>query len=151
MPTLAYLAVQGKLHDLQITTITSLLVPAEVIDLAGVVDSPKKIAIPSPAPTPATSAAPSPAPVPDFTQHFLVWVNQQPPEKWEYLARAFHLALITAQMGPPGFPYQGLLEQWTILSALPKTEALTQAVLQFLASEPEAKKYTAAHTPSDTA
>ena len=52
---------------------------------------------------------------------------------------------------PPGFPYQGLLEQWTILSALPKTEALTQAVMQFLASEPEAKCYTASHTPSDIA
>ena len=101
VPALAYLAAQGKIDDLQITTITSPPVPEEVIDLAGVVDSPKKIAIPSPPPTPVTPAIPSPAPVPDFTQHLLVWVNQQPPEKCESLARAVHLPLITAQGCPP--------------------------------------------------
>ena len=122
-----------------------------VIDLAGVVDSPKKTAIPPHASAPATPTTPSPTPVPDFTQQLLVWVNQQPPEKWESLARAFHLALITAQVAPPGFPYQGLLEQWNILSTLPKMEALTQAVMQFLASEPETKSYTAAHVSSDAA
>ena len=58
LPALAYVAVQGKLDDMYITTITSLLVMVKAIDLAGVVDLPKKIAIPSPAPTPATPAAP---------------------------------------------------------------------------------------------
>ena len=72
VPALAYLAVQGKINNLQITTISSLLTPAEVINLAGVVDSPKKIAVPSPAPAHATPAIPSPAPIPDFTQNLLV-------------------------------------------------------------------------------
>ena len=38
VPALAYLAAQGKIDDLQITTIISLLVSAEVIDLAGLVE-----------------------------------------------------------------------------------------------------------------
>ena len=110
MPVLAYLAFQGKIDDLQITTIISLLVLVVVIELAGVVDSPKKPAIQPHTSAPATPPTPSPTPVPDFTQQLLVWVNQQPSEKWDSLARALHLALITAQVAPPGFPYQCLLQ-----------------------------------------
>ena len=131
MPVLAYLSVQNRSGDLETATILSLLTPAPVIDIANIVDSPKKTAAPSNTAVSPMPPVPSSSPPPDFTHSLLVWVNQQPPEKWESLERAFHLALMTAQVAPPGFSYQGSLEHWTMLSTLPKTEALTQAVMQF--------------------
>ena len=101
LPVLAFLASQGALTGTKIATILSLLTPPVVIVLAGAVDSPKK-------PEPHTSApamppTPSPVSTPDFTQQLLVWIHQQPSEKWDSLTKSFHLALITAQVAPPGF------------------------------------------------
>ena len=154
---MAYLVVQGKMGDLEATRILSLLTPAPVMDLTNILDSLKKApaqsresALPSTTspPAPITSA---PTPLPDFSQSLLVWVNKQAPEKWDQLARAFHLTLITAQVAPPRFPYQDLLAPWTMFDALPRTDALTQAIMQFLNSEPGVKSYMSARTTPDAA